>query len=1155
MLELEGGRGLVSHMRARRSSLMIALLLCVSAPAFAVVGQASVNPQTSGRQSEVDGIESIHVWSPSGSVDWIDLVDLDGGDTILVGTFTGTISLPATGQASAQSTDIIIARLGSSGIAWAKTIGATNSDYVYDVDANSTNLVLATQFHGSVSLPGLGLQNLQHPTGVILSYDLNGNAQDCAVMPHKNETSNSETRLTGVRIHPTFNSVIAMGEYSEVQADLGTGDLPVTGNGNTHGFVALTSRGLDWVWGFAFEGTDVRMRDIDVPDSTKIAVGGSFNALNPIRYQGDAQNGRVGQDGFAAMLTTIGGIDLLRTHKGDGTDSVDAVLIDSYGRLVAAGQHCIGATGPCSVKLWEDSYLGSMGNDSLHLAVWNPGGTPDLVTLLHQPESSPEGQDIVSVTKAGQQHIVWSMNSQGTVNLVPYDQESIELFGTSASSDALLIALNSDNHSHVWSNRSTGDSEEVYDVEVGVNNTLHLGLSATGTLTFGPESRSVIDSDAVVAIRTMNDWDLDGVHDVSDSCVTSGTMFSSNASTDHDGDGCHDSTEDSDDDDDGRMDLAAGGSDLCPIGLVGWNSSNPSVDRDADGCHDMDEDHDDDNDGVNDTSDSCMWGDMGWSSNPDTDNDGDGCRDDSVEDLDDDNDGVLDCGIDGNCSTILDNDRCSTGLSNWTSSPSNDVDADGCKDDDVEDYDDDNDGLADANDECDRDSGAPSSAQAWFTDVSDDWDRDGCRDSDEDDDDDGDGVDDNDDVCDPESGFPESEKNWVQSEVNDHDWDGCKDNEDDDDDNDNVPDISEDLNNQDCSRGHSNWTSRSSNDYDSDGCHDSIEDMDDDNDGVADADDDCPTGALSWPSNGGDIDGDGCLDGVEDDDLDNDLIPDDIDECENTTADMTPNDVGCALEQLDGDNDGVTDDRDVCPNTFFGSIVDTSDGCSSADLDADGDDVRDDLEPEECLNTEYRFIKEDSVDSRGCPSDDDGDGVPNLDDTCANTPSGVNVTEDGCVEVITNTDVQGESSSDEESLTIVFLAGGLVLFLAFAVVVYVLVLRGEDDFEDLEFDDEPEETSFSHPAPDHHAPGPHGGGQVAGPQGGQQPMAGPFGGQGQMMGDAHSSPSPMPTFGGGPPPSANGVRQPDGYEYVEWPDNSGTWYLRAQPTDPWNKWE
>ncbi len=1155
MLEVGGGRGIVGRMLARRSSLMLGLILCLPMPAFAVVGLASTDGQASGRQSVIDGIDSIRVWGPSGSVDWVDIVDLDGGDTVLVGTFTGTISLPATGQASAQSTDIVIARLGSSGIVWAKTIGATNSDYVYDVDANSTNLVIATEFHGSVSLPGLGLQNLQYPTGVILSYDLNGNAQDCAVMPLTNTSGDSEARITGVRIHPTFNSVIVMGEYSEVQADLGTDDLPVTGNDNTHGFVALTSRGLDWVWGFAFEGADVEMKDIDVPDSTKIAVGGTFTASAPIRYRGDAQNGRGGQDGFAAILTTIGGIDLLRTHKGDGTDSVNAVVIDSYGRLVVAGEHCIGATGACSVKFWEDTYSGTTGNDSLHLTVWNPGGTPDLVSLIHQPETSPGGQDIVSVSKAGQQHLIWSLNSMGPVSLIPDGQNPIELLGSPSDSDAHLIALDSGDHHFVWSNRSTGASEEIYDVEVGVDNTLHIGMSGVGSLMFGSESRAVGDSDAVVAIRTMIDWDLDGIHDGSDSCETSGTVFTSNASNDHDGDGCHDSSEDTDDDDDGRTDLDAGGSDACPIGLVGWNSSDVSVDRDADGCHDMNEDPDDDNDGVNDTVDNCMWGETGWISGPVTDNDEDGCRDESPEDLDDDNDGVLDCGDDGNCSTTFDNDRCSTGLSNWTSSSVNDIDGDGCKDDDVEDYDDDNDGLADASDDCDRDSGAPTSAQAWFTNVTDDWDRDGCRDSDEDDADDGDGVDDDDDLCDPESGHAESEKNWVQSDVNDHDWDGCKDNEDDDDDNDNVPDSSENLNDQDCSRGHSNWTSHSSNDYDSDGCHDSIEDTDDDNDGVADTLDACATGSLSWPSNGNDIDGDGCLDGVEDDDLDNDLVPDDIDECENTTADMTPNEVGCALEQLDGDNDGVSDDRDACPNTFFGSIVDTSDGCSSTDLDADGDDVRDDLEPEECLNTEYRFVKEDSVDSHGCPQDDDGDGVPNLDDACANTPSGVNLTEDGCIVVITSTAVQGESDSDEDSLTIVFLAGGVVLFLAFAIVVYVLVLRGEDDFEGLDLDDEYEdEPSYSQGAQDAPPPGPQGSHSMAGPQGGHHPMAVPFGGQGQMRGAPPSTPSPMPVFSG-PPPSANGVRQPDGYEYVEWPNNSGTWYLRAQPTEPWKKWE
>ena len=98
---------------------------------------------------------------------------------------------------------------------------------------------------------------------------------------------------------------------------------------------------------------------------------------------------------------------------------------------------------------------------------------------------------------------------------------------------------------------------------------------------------------------------------------------------DSDGDRIHDMA-DSDDDNDGVVD----GTDMCPLGMMGWSSS-PGSDNDADGCKDTEEDADDDNDGFPDDGDALPL-------NPaeHLDNDGDGLGD--IEDPDDDNDGLTD---------------------------------------------------------------------------------------------------------------------------------------------------------------------------------------------------------------------------------------------------------------------------------------------------------------------------------------------------------------------------------------------------------------------------------------------------------------------------------------------------------------------------------
>ena len=258
------------------------------------------------------------------------------------------------------------------------------------------------------------------------------------------------------------------------------------------------------------------------------------------------------------------------------------------------------------------------------------------------------------------------------------------------------------------------------------------------------------------------DFDRDGIDNNLDACSVGEKGWTSNPSTDNDGDGCRDVSEDDDDDNDKVPDTA----DSCSSGDTGW-ISNASNDIDGDGCRDVSEDDDDDNDRVPDTADSCSLGETGWTSNVSDDNDGDGCRDVS-EDDDDDNDRVPDTA-----------DSCSSGDTGWISNASNDIDGDGCRDV-SEDDDDDNDKVADTADSC------SSGETGWVSNASNDIDGDGCRDVTEDDDDDNDRVPDTADSC------SSGETGWISSAGNDNDGDGCRDaTEDDDDDNDRLPDTAD----------------------------------------------------------------------------------------------------------------------------------------------------------------------------------------------------------------------------------------------------------------------------------------------------------------------------------------------------------------------------
>jgi len=139
------------------------------------------------------------------------------------------------------------------------------------------------------------------------------------------------------------------------------------------------------------------------------------------------------------------------------------------------------------------------------------------------------------------------------------------------------------------------------------------------------------------------DKDNDGVNDLTDNCPNTNNPLQYDSDLDGDGDEC-----DYDDDNDGITDNSG---DDCPRGGA-WNwTSNSTTDFDNDGCKDSSEDDDDDNDGIDDTDDVCLssyapprnW----WISDSSNDIDSDGCRD-ADEDLDDDGDGFDDAADDCN---------------------------------------------------------------------------------------------------------------------------------------------------------------------------------------------------------------------------------------------------------------------------------------------------------------------------------------------------------------------------------------------------------------------------------------------------------------------------------------------------------------------------
>lgn len=463
-------------------------------------------------------------------------------------------------------------------------------------------------------------------------------------------------------------------------------------------------------------------------------------------------------------------------------------------------------------------------------------------------------------------------------------------------------------------------------------------------------------------------------------------------------------------------------------------------------------DVDQDLDGIGSRYDSCPTDADPGQEDFDNDGAGDACDDD------DDDDGILDS-----------SDNCPRdGILSWISSPSQDNDQDGCKDDGSEnqgngqDTDDDNDNRSDGNDAC------PKGSLNWdSTDSTLDYDGDGCRDNNEDDDDDNDGVLDVDDLCNPPASMIDyNDGTWL-----DYDVDGCHDSEDSDIDNDNrlneddecpyspmgfnsnlrsldwdgdgCHDIEEDLDDDDDGRTDtfddeckppntelgttSHWS-----DHDLDGCHDDIEDSDDDNDGIADTDDRCPRGDLGWNTNdASDWDGDGCRDSTEDSDDDQDGVTDVDDQCPRSSPNITDYDGdGCTAEYDDDwDNDGIDNDVDNCVEGELGWTATTGeedhdgDGCrdSTEDQDDDNDGIFDTQDTCDKGETDWNSSETDlDYDSDGCldsveDPDIDNDGILNADEICDRSPieDFPDHDSDGCDDRSEDTDDDNDGIPDE----------------------------------------------------------------------------------------------------------------------------------------------
>ena len=309
-------------------------------------------------------------------------------------------------------------------------------------------------------------------------------------------------------------------------------------------------------------------------------------------------------------------------------------------------------------------------------------------------------------------------------------------------------------------------------------------------------------------------------------------------------------------------------------------------------------------------------------------------------------------------------------------------------------------------------------------------------------------------------------------------------------------------------------------DIDQDGTPDGCDSLiDSDSDGVADSSDLCPGFNDSI-----DVDSDGIPDNCDSlIDSDSDGVADSTDECPgyddyvDADADGIPD--GCD-DFVDSDSDGVSDTNDKCLGYDDSIDLDsdgTPDGCDSL-IDSDGDGVSD--TNDKCPG----YIDSFDADSDGTPDgcddliDNDGDGVSNGQDLCPSTDTGVSVDDTGCKKVEAAT---SEASGGFSPI----MAGGLIAAVILIIVVAALLIMRQRSQTNADVEIPPV-------------------GALTG-----QPTIAP------ASNDFAPSVATTPPAPAQPHPSQSGEVQPNGYEYLEHPVNSGNWWYRTEGNSNWFEWQ
>lgn len=294
-------------------------------------------------------------------------VAVDGSrNSLVTGSFQGTVSFGSSTLTSAGSEDIFIAKYNSlSELVWVRQVGGLSTDVGYSiaVDASGNSYVTGT-YSGVITLG---------------STTLSGNFFDVFIA--KFSASGDVLWAKGIGSSSSFPE-----GGTSVKVD-GSGNLYVTGSfagtvsfgsaslvsaGQTDVFVAkYNSNSGDVIWAKRFGGTDS-------DNGLSVAINGSGEIFFSGTYFGSFTIGSTtltsagNFDTFFAKLSSLGDVVWVKSFSGVGDQSLNSIAVDASGNCYVTGYFSSNTT-------FGSISLNASGNEDLFVARYNNSG--DLIWL------------------------------------------------------------------------------------------------------------------------------------------------------------------------------------------------------------------------------------------------------------------------------------------------------------------------------------------------------------------------------------------------------------------------------------------------------------------------------------------------------------------------------------------------------------------------------------------------------------------------------------------------------------------------------------------------------------------------------------------------------------------------------------------------------